>query len=286
MSTTVNPKPKKLLENPFLGSLVVPIAIVLIGSLIIFGVTKLLSTERSYKDLVREMNSKTFGNRWIAAYELSKHISSHNIPDEDVPWLVDNLKQLYNGTKDQRTKKFIIVALSSFHNPLTTDFFHQLLKTKDGELLFHGIAAIGNMPKGNNFPWEDLFPFLSSNDAVIRQATILALGTHRARGAIPLIQKLLADKEISVRYSAALVLASFKDYSAVPLVKEILMRKASSDNKPFSRDQLVALKLNALKIIEDTDWNEFDDVIKKLLTEETNAKILSRVREVAQKLKK
>ena len=32
---------KKLLENPFVGSLVVPIAIVLVGALVIFGVTKI-----------------------------------------------------------------------------------------------------------------------------------------------------------------------------------------------------------------------------------------------------
>ena len=37
---------KKILENPFVGSLVVPIAIVLVGALIIFGVTKMLSSER------------------------------------------------------------------------------------------------------------------------------------------------------------------------------------------------------------------------------------------------
>ena len=44
---------KKLLENPFVGSLVVPIAIVLVGALIIFGVTKMLSTESSYKIFMR-----------------------------------------------------------------------------------------------------------------------------------------------------------------------------------------------------------------------------------------
>jgi Sec-independent protein translocase protein TatA len=82
----------------------VPIAIVLVGALIIFGITKMLSTERSYKDLVQEMQSKTFGNRWIAAYELSKQIISEQIPEEEKPWLVENLADIYKNTPDPRTK--------------------------------------------------------------------------------------------------------------------------------------------------------------------------------------
>src|SRR5690606_8381485 len=109
---------KKLLENPLVGSLVVPIAIVLVGALIIFGVTKMLSADRSYKDLVREMHSKTFGNRWIAAYELSKLISSSNIPTEDIPWLVGNLSELYHSAQDNRTRDFIVVALGALDSEL------------------------------------------------------------------------------------------------------------------------------------------------------------------------
>ena len=92
---------KKILENPFVGSLVVPIAIVLFGSLIIFGVTKMLSAERSYKDLVQEIQSKTFGNKWVAAYELSKQINSSQIPVEDYPWLIENLSLAYKKISDQ-----------------------------------------------------------------------------------------------------------------------------------------------------------------------------------------
>jgi hypothetical protein len=54
--------PKKILENPFIGSITVPIAIVLVGALVIFGINKMLTTERTYKDLVGELNSKTFGS--------------------------------------------------------------------------------------------------------------------------------------------------------------------------------------------------------------------------------
>ena len=48
----------KVFKKGYGSNFVIPFAIVLIGSLIIFGVTKMLQTDRGYKDLVRELHSK------------------------------------------------------------------------------------------------------------------------------------------------------------------------------------------------------------------------------------
>ena len=73
----------------------------------------MLQNDRGYKDLVRDLHSKTFGNRWVAAFELSKVISSKSVKQEDIPWLIENLDDLYESAVDTRTKNFIIVALGS-----------------------------------------------------------------------------------------------------------------------------------------------------------------------------
>ena len=49
-----------------------PLGIILIGLLIFWAMMRLLFVERSYKDLVYELESKSFGNRWVSAFELSK----------------------------------------------------------------------------------------------------------------------------------------------------------------------------------------------------------------------
>ena len=147
---------KKLLENTIVGSLVVPIAIVLVGALIIFGVTKMLSTDRSYKDLVRELHSKTFGNRWIAAYELSKQISAKNIPNEEVPWLISNLSEIYDQAVDPRTRDFIVVALGSLKTELALPIIQKALNDKDPKVQFSGVVAIGNMPSTFPIEWTPL----------------------------------------------------------------------------------------------------------------------------------
>ena len=73
---------EKILEKSPLNGIAIPVAIVLVGVLIVFGVTKMLSTERTHRDLIREMHSKTFGNRWVAAYELSKLFAAKAIDIE------------------------------------------------------------------------------------------------------------------------------------------------------------------------------------------------------------
>src|SRR5680860_68395 len=99
---------KKILESSPLSGIAVPIAIVLVGAAIIFGVTKMLSTGKNHRDLVEEMNSKTFGNRWVAAYELSKFLAAQKIPAEDMPWVIENLSHVYKTSVYSRTRNFIV----------------------------------------------------------------------------------------------------------------------------------------------------------------------------------
>jgi len=99
---------KKLFEESPLNSVMVPIAVVLIGAAIIFGVTKLISTDRTHRDLIREMQNKTFGNRWIAAFELAKYLSSNKIENSEVPWIVENLSDIYKSSNDARTRDFVV----------------------------------------------------------------------------------------------------------------------------------------------------------------------------------
>ena len=109
----------------------------------------------------RELHSKTFGNRWVAAYELSKVISSKSIPEEDIPWLVENLEDLYDKAVDVRTKNFIIVAAGSLKSELCLGLLKRGLGEDDSGTVFHAIVALSNFPKGIEFDWSQQFPFWS-----------------------------------------------------------------------------------------------------------------------------
>src|SRR5690606_19956237 len=127
---------KKMLESSPFSGIAVPIGIVLIGALIIFGVTKMLSSGKNHRDLIDEMNSKTFGNRWVAAYELSKFLASQKIPAEDMPWVIENLSQVYRSSIDARTRNFVVLALGSLNNPLSLKVLNQALEDQDPQVKF------------------------------------------------------------------------------------------------------------------------------------------------------
>ncbi len=282
---------KKILENPFVGSLVVPIAIVLFGALIIFGITKMLSAERSYKDLVGEIQSKSFGNKWVAAYELSKQINSSQIPEEDYPWLIENLSVAYKDSVDPRTRGFIIAAVGALKTNLALPLLSQSLADTDTDVKFHSIVALANMPKQNAFDWTSTISLLSSPEAILRQASLMALATHQVPEAEEGIRKLLTDSSLVVRYAAAIALVAYKNNEATKIIEEILLLKypnADARALPPALDinQISDLKLSALSTLQKYNWAVLNNVILEVAQKDPNNSVATKAKEVLNLLKK
>ena len=281
---------KKILENPFVGSLVVPIAIVLVGALIIFGVTKMLSSERSYKDLVNEIQSKTFGNKWIAAYELSKQINSSQIPANEYPWMVDNLAIAYKDSIDPRTRGFIIAALGALKTDLALPVFQLALQDTDIDVKFHAVVSLANLNKGIKFDWAPTIEMLKSKEAILRQASTLALATHQVAEAQTPIRNLLRDESLIVRYAAATALISFKDVDAKETLEEILNLKypaATERVAPPALDivQMADLKLSVLVTLGKYNWNILNNTILEVANNDSNISVATKAKEVLNLLK-
>jgi HEAT repeat protein len=274
--------PKKILDNPILGSLVLPIAIILIAGLIIFGASKLLFTERTYKDLVTEMRSKTFGNRWVAAFELSKLLASSTIPQDEIPALVEELTEIYKTTDDLRTKDFLIVAVGTLKSDSSLPLLaYALEKEKDPNILFHAIISLGNMPPGIHFDFRNLIGFLDSPDTALNQAAILALASHRVAEAYPKIETFLSSQEKPLRYSSAISLIHLKNPKVIPVINELFDLQSL---KGFSADQLNGLKLNALNEIQKINWEEFKNKIIDLSHNNQNLVIKTKALEFLNQL--
>ena len=290
MSNPEEPQ-KKILENAFVGSLVIPIAIVLFGALIIFGITKMLSTERSYKELVVEIQSKTFGNKWVAAYELSKQINSAQIPKEDYPWLIANLSESYKNSIDSRTRGFIIAAMGALKSDHALPLLQAALDDSDLDVKFHSVVAIANMPKGISFDWSKLLSLLESPEPILRQASLLALATHQVSEARAPIQLLLNDPVQTVRYAAATSLISYKETSAIKVLSEIL-RLNYPDSKArvlppeLDAQQMTDLKLSVLNTLQNNDWAVLNEIILEVAKNDSNNSVATKAKEVLNLLKK
>lgn len=281
---------KKILENPFVGSLVVPIAIVLVGALIIFGVTKMLSSERSYRDLVDELQSKTFGNKWVAAYELSKQINSAQIPREEYPWLVQNLSEAYKTSVDPRTRGFLIAAVGSLKSDLGLPLIQVAFNDTDAEVKFHAIVALGNMPKGITFDWTPVQNILTGQDDFLKQAAILTLATHRVPAAEKLIVELLRDQNSLIKYSAATSLINYKNELSTPVLKEILVLPYPKEGEkvlPPALDfqQISDLKLSVLVALKNNNWKILNNELLDMAQKDSNQSIALKAKDALNVLK-
>ena len=272
---------RKILENPIVGAAVVPLAIILVGTLVVVGVTQMLGSDQSHRSLVRTLQSKTFGNRWVAALELSKLITAEGIPKSEIPWLVENLEQIYtNAADDLRSRNFIIVAVGALKDERAMPLIYRGLDDDDPGVRFHAVVALGNMERGENIQWSKIIDFLQSADILLCQAAVLTLATHRVPAAEEKIAALLVHAEQKLRYSAALGLINYKNNRAVPVLREILFSNPSA----IDSEQHKALKINILISLGSNGWKEQVALVQQVEEEEKDLTILAQAREVIREL--
>jgi HEAT repeat protein len=278
---------KKMLENSPLSGITVPILIVLVGALIIFGVTKMLSTGKNHRDLIDEMNSKTFGNRWVAAYELSKFLAAKKIPAEDMPWVIENLSKVYRESVDPRTRNFVVLALGSLNNPLTLPVLNAALEDQDPQVRFNAVVSLGNMSPGINADWNKVEALLQqAEDPGLKQVALLTIAAHQRPNTRELAFPLLQSSEKTVRYAAAIVLIRFKAAEAQPILDEIMRLPYDQVGAgELNGAQVEGLKMSVLENIEKSKWNELADWVAKIEARDSNVRVSTKAKLVLNVLK-
>ncbi|MFP5386795.1 MAG: HEAT repeat domain-containing protein [Bacteriovoracia bacterium] len=281
------PPVKKMLESSPLSGIAVPIAIVLVGALIIFGVTKMLSTGKDHRDLVEELNSKTFGNRWVAAYELSKFLAAKKIPKEDIPWVIENLSQVYRESVDPRTRNFVVLALGSLENPLTLPTLNAALEDQDHQVKFNAVVSLGNMPKNSDIKWDKVQALLDQDlDPGLKQVALLTLAAHHHPNTEEKALALLNSNEKTLRYAAAIVLTQYRNSEAISTLEEIFnLRYDVAQSGELNGAQVEALKMNVLENLEKSKWNELAHLVAKVEQEDSNVRVATKAKQVLKILK-
>ena len=271
---------KNLLENSLVGNMAVPIAIVLLGALIVFGVSKMLSTDRSHRDLIAEMSSKTFGNRWVAAYELSKLIARSSIPEEELPWTIAKLAELMREAKGPRARKFIVAALGAMKDVRALPIIGEALEDSDPQVRFNAVIALSQMPPPIEFDWQLLENFLRSSDTGLIQVVLLTYATHRVEEGRKHLLSFLENKDASLRFSAATGLINYREKKALPVLREILSLDSFGEG-----NRVESLKLNVLLSIARNEWRALNPDLVEFLKREKNLKIIGKAKEILNKLK-
>jgi HEAT repeat protein len=278
---------KKMLESSPMSGIAVPIAIVLVGALIIFGVTKMLSSGKNHRDLIEEMNSKTFGNRWVAAYELSKFLAGSKIPAEDIPWVIENLSRVYYESVDPRTRNFVVLAVGSLNNPLAVPVLNTALSDQDSQVKFNAVVSLGNMGRNDNIEWNKIVNILQQeSDPGLQQVALLTLAAHQRPETAEKALPLLDSAEKTVRYAAATVLTRYHKKEAIPVLEEILnLRYDVAQAGELNGAQVEGLKMSVLENLEIAKWHNLAGLVEKVHQTDSNVRVATKAKQVLKILK-
>lgn len=278
---------KKMLESSPLSGIAVPIAIVLVGALIVFGVTKMLSTGKNHRDLIDELNSKTFGNRWVAAYELSKFLAGSKIPKEDIPWVIENLSKVYVETVDARTRNFVVLALGSLNNPLSIPVLNKGIEDADHQVRFNSVVALGNMNPNEQIAYPKIEALLQQEeDPGLRQVALLAVAAHKRPSAQNLALAALQSTDKPLRYAAATVLIYYKKNEAIPVLEELMgLRYDVVQAGELNGAQVEGLKMNVLENLEKHPWSDVTKLVEKVEEKDPNVRVATKAKLVLKILK-
>lgn len=278
---------KKILDKSPLSGIAVPIAIVLVGALIIFGVTKMLSTGKNHRDLVEELNSKTFGNRWVAAYELSKYLAASRIPKADVPWVVENLIQVYDKSEDARTRNFIVLALGTLKHPAIYGTLVKAVDDSDPQVRFNAVVSLGNLPPEVEIEWTKIEALLQASDDVgLKQAALLTVAARHKTNGDQLLLPFLSSQERMLRYSAAMGLIYYGKEEVRPVLQEILsLGYDNRDPAQLNGAQVEVLKLNVLTHIEKAKAKNLLDLATTASENDPNIQVSTRAKQIVNLLK-
>jgi HEAT repeat protein len=204
---------------------------------------------------------------------------------------VENLTLAYKDSVEPRTRGFIIAALGALRTELALSTFQLALQDIDTDVKFHAVVSLANQNKGIVFNWAATIELLKSKEAILRQASTLALATHQVPEAETPIRGLLRDENVTVRYAAATGLIAFKDEVAKDTLVEILSLKypaASERVAPPALDvkQITDLKLSVLITLEKYNWKILNNTILEVAEMDSNLSVATKAKEVLNLLKK
>lgn len=295
-------KDKIKAESPFSG-IAIPILIVVLSVVLVAGITRMLTSDKGYITLVEELRDKTFGNRWVAAFELSKYLASSQIPKEDIPWLEQQLFDIYQqSANDPRTRNFLILAASSLKGEKSLSLISQALDDTAPEIIF---AAVSTLPNFQNIPaefnWKRVLEIAEGKILVDEtlQHTALVVLTHFSRTeVIPVLRSNLESSQSkNIRDVSAIALMHFNLWDGFERIKSLLEApyEASSAQGGQAINQSLNIEANKLNIIQATKLlvegniaipEQFLEVLKNIEKNDGNIQVRTRAKETLLMLKK
>jgi hypothetical protein len=242
-------------EDPpqsFLGEMsrffVVPAAIVVLCA-VVFVLFGLIASEgRTAADYIREIRQGSANQRWQAAYELSRVLSTgaekhrQEGVGREIAALLEDPK-----TTDPLVRRYLVLALEAVADPETAPAIEAALADADPDVRLFAARALGRIASPGST--KALLPLLSNEDPALRKIALYSLGRIGDRSAAEAIRPRLDDPVEDVKWNAALALAVLGDASGSSVLRKMLDTTYLDTIAGITEEQKLEARVNALQAI-------------------------------------
>jgi len=232
---------------------ILPVTIVgvSVGIFLLFGM--LADTHKGAKDYLYELQSGSEHQRWQAAFELSRYLSSQDFEDEDAYFEKELLRILKTAGRDEvQLRTYLIIALAQIGSDMSLDTLIAFADKGEGsETQIYAIWALGRI--GSPKAADTILKKINSDDAGIRKTAAFSLGFVGNKSHVKVLKKLLDDSVQDVRWNAALGLAQLGSSSGdgilLKLLDPIHVKNATPNLRERERTEIVLSALNAVGML-------------------------------------
>jgi hypothetical protein len=252
---------------------VFPLAIVLVGVSIYLFMGILTSDNRSANDYLDTIRRGGINSRWQAAYELVKVLSNERRAGTLDPRFGDEIVRLFESSvhDDPRVRRYLARAMEMVEGPTVEKALIGAMGDPDDETRLYAIHSLGSLRAESSV--DSLLPFVKSEDAGFRKASIYALGQMQDPRVVAVLEEGLHDSEADVKWNAALQLAR-RGSTSGQLVLGQMMHRPYLDSLPdVTEDQKVTAIVYAIRAAGALEIDAFKPLITTLKTDDPSMKV-------------
>lgn len=279
---------KRIFEIPIVGPFLIGVSILLCSALVVWGVKKFISgTNKTHRELIYDLENKSFGNKWVSALELTKVLSQNKteLDTVEIDWILEHLTKLYQQSGgvsgDDRLRHFIISATTLLHSPLSSARINNLLvlalfdQSSQVQLSAVNGLSLSKAPI-SVLMWEkveELFLKLAENqqkDDLLQQSLMLLYAQQEVLPSPQVLDLVFAKNSHKDRVSsnvlcaAALTLVPKQSSLIVDIITNTFEGRSQGQfcgRDPKDREKWI---MNFLNVFYKYPWQKFQGIIKVL----------------------
>ena len=269
--------PEKKEEKSVFGVIVhsffvVPFLIAVFFILLFTGVKILTAEKQTIYDYLNDVKNGGASKRWQSAFKLAQYLSQKASVAGDERFDAELIHAFHQSKNDDdRVRQYLALAMARTGKEKFVDPLLSALKDEKEENVCALIYALGSLKAKRAVPL--ISTFLSHSSAKIRSGAAAALGTIGDPQAISFLKKALNDSEPNVQWGSSISLAMMHDGSGREILLNLLNRQYLSkfpELDPEEQNDLIVLAIEGASQLNDPRLQE---AVQKLAQSDPNMNV-------------